>query len=45
MADGVVTDQLVAQLLAAVPAPTVSPRQDAAPRSPEPLQPQQPGAW
>jgi MoxR-like ATPase len=45
MADGVVTDQLVGQLLAAVPAPTVSPRQDAAPRSPEPLQPQQPGAW
>jgi MoxR-like ATPase len=43
MADGVAPDQLVGQLLAAVPAPTVTPRQDATPR--EAPSPQQPGAW
>ncbi|MEU5874278.1 AAA family ATPase [Glycomyces sp. NPDC047369] len=47
MADGITADRLVGQLLAAVPAPTVTPRQDAAPRPAEPAyqQPQQPGAW
>ncbi|GAB4002812.1 hypothetical protein GCM10029992_42110 [Glycomyces albus] len=43
MADGIATDQIVGQLLAAVPAPTVTPRQDAKPR--ETPSPQQPGAW
>jgi MoxR-like ATPase len=44
MADGISADQLVVQLLNAVPAPTVTPRQDAAPRSSS-TSPQQPGAW
>jgi MoxR-like ATPase len=43
MADGIAADQIVGQLLAAVPAPTVTPRQDATPRATS--SPQQPGAW
>lgn len=43
MADGIVADQIVGRLLAAVPAPTVTPRQDAVPRSMP--SPQRPGAW
>ncbi|WP_199035236.1 AAA family ATPase [Glycomyces salinus] len=43
MADGIAPDQIVGQLLQAVPAPTVTPRQDAKPR--EAPSPQQPGAW
>ncbi|WP_100444859.1 AAA family ATPase [Glycomyces xiaoerkulensis] len=44
MADGVEADHIVGRLLAAVPAPTVTPRQDAAPRE-SAAGPQPGGGW
>ncbi|WP_025274422.1 AAA family ATPase [Haloglycomyces albus] len=47
LADEVDADDIVAQILSAVPAPSVTPRQDAQPQqaTPDSPRPQQPGAW